>query len=85
MARLTFDHARIEKDAQALWKELDLYTSDLTDEEKEKYYLLFEFPYPSGAGLHVGHPKGYTATDIMARYYHAKGYNVLHPMGFDAF
>lgn len=43
------------------------------------------FPYPSGAGLHVGHPKGYTATDIMSRYYHANGYNVLHPMGFDAF
>ena len=43
------------------------------------------FPYPSGAGLHVGHPKGYTATDIVSRYYHAKGYNVLHPMGFDAF
>ena len=84
MARLTFDHARIEKDAQALWKELDLYTTDLTDEEKEKYYLLFEFPYPSG-DLHIGHWYAFALTDIFARKKRMSGSNVLFPVGFDAF
>ncbi|MCD6339944.1 MAG: class I tRNA ligase family protein, partial [Verrucomicrobia bacterium] len=55
------------------------------EELPPKFYILDMFPYPSGAGLHVGHPEGYTATDILARYYRAKGLHVLHPMGWDAF
>ena len=79
-----YNHQEIEKKWQTHWKETSLY---LTKEGKDrpKYYILDMFPYPSGAGLHVGHPKGYIATDILARMRNMQGYNVLHPMGFDAF
>jgi len=79
-----YDHKKIEKKWQQKWQEEDLYkVSDSQD--KPKYYILDMFPYPSGAGLHVGHPKGFIATDIFARLKMMQGYNVLHPMGWDAF
>ena len=69
---------------QRYWEEAKTFQA-IDFSEKPKYYVLDMFPYPSGAGLHVGHPEGYTATDIMARYKWARGFNVLHPMGFDSF
>lgn len=80
----------IEPKWQAWWDEHDTYRTlnpgdEGFDASKPKFYALDMFPYPSGAGLHVGHPEGYTATDIISRYKKMKGYNVLHPMGFDAF
>lgn len=74
----------IEEKWQHIWEESEVYSSEFPS-EKPKYYVLDMFPYPSGAGLHVGHPLGYIATDIVARFKKHKGYNVLHPMGFDAF
>jgi leucyl-tRNA synthetase len=79
-----YNHQKIEKKWREIWADSGLYKTG-EDFSKPKYYVLDMFPYPSGAGLHVGHPKGYIATDILARLRMMQGYNVLHPMGFDAF
>ena len=79
-----YNFNEIEKKWQAYWFENETYKVS-EDANKEKYYVLDMFPYPSGAGLHVGHPLGYIASDIFARYKKSKGFNVLHPMGYDSF
>ncbi|MUK90766.1 leucine--tRNA ligase [Ornithinibacillus sp. L9] len=81
---MSFHHQEIEKKWQKHWEENKTFKTD-TFSEKEKFYALDMFPYPSGAGLHVGHPEGYTATDILSRMKRMQGYEVLHPMGWDAF
>ncbi len=82
---MAFDHNVIEKKWQAYWEQNKTFKTDTYDITKPKYYALDMFPYPSGKGLHVGHPEGYTATDIIARMKRMQGFNVLHPMGFDSF
>ena len=80
-----YNFSEIEKKWQKYWEENETFKTDVYDFSKPKFYALDMFPYPSGVGLHAGHPEGYTATDIVARMKKMQGYNVLHPMGFDSF
>lgn len=85
MQQEAYNHKTIEKKWQKYWDEHQTFKTDVWDFSKPKYYVLDMFPYPSGVGLHAGHPEGYTATDIMSRMKRMQGYNVLHPMGYDSF
>ncbi|MDD3453583.1 MAG: leucine--tRNA ligase [Bacilli bacterium] len=80
-----YNHEEIEKKWQQYWEKNQTFKTDVWDFSKPKFYALDMFPYPSGVGLHAGHPEGYTATDIVSRMKRMQGYNVLHPMGFDSF
>ncbi|MDO4962721.1 MAG: leucine--tRNA ligase [bacterium] len=80
-----YNFSKIEKKWQKYWEDNETFKTDINDFSKPKFYALDMFPYPSGVGLHAGHPEGYTATDIVCRMKRMQGYNVLHPMGFDSF
>ena len=80
-----YEHLIVEAKWQKYWKENETFKTDVWDFSKPKFYALDMFPYPSGVGLHAGHPEGYTATDVVSRMKKMQGYNVLHPMGFDSF
>ena len=82
---MNYEHLNIEAKWQKYWEDNKTFKTDVWDFSKPKYYVLDMFPYPSGVGLHAGHPEGYTATDIMSRMKRMQGYNVLHPMGYDSF
>ena len=82
---MSYDFKIIDKKWQKYWKENQTFKTDVWDFSKPKFYALDMFPYPSGVGLHVGHPEGYTASDIVSRMKRMQGYNVLHPMGYDSF
>lgn len=81
---MDYNFNEIEKKWQQYWRDKKTYKVDV-DNNRPKFYVLDMFPYPSGAGLHVGHPLGYIASDIYSRYKRQQGFNVLHPMGYDAF
>jgi len=80
-----YNFSKIEKKWQKYWEENEVFKTDIWDFSKPKYYVLDMFAYPSGVGLHAGHPEGYTATDIVSRMKRMQGYNVLHPVGYDSF
>ena len=80
-----YDYKKIEEKWKKYWEDNECFKTDINDFIKPKFYALDMFPYPSGVGLHAGHPEGYTATDIVSRMKRMQGYNVLHPMGFDSF
>ena len=82
---MKYEHLLVEKKWQEYWKAHNTFKTDVWDFSKPKFYALDMFPYPSGVGLHAGHPEGYTATDIISRMKRMQGYNVLHPMGYDSF
>ena len=82
---MSYNYQEIEKKWQKFWEDNNTFFTDTHDFSKPKYYVLDMFPYPSGVGLHAGHPEGYTATDVIARMKRMQGFNVLHPMGFDSF
>ena len=82
---MRYEHLSVEKKWQEYWEKNQTFKTDVWDFSKPKYYVLDMFPYPSGVGLHAGHPEGYTATDIVSRMKRMQGYNVLHPMGYDSF
>lgn len=81
---MDYKHQEIEKRWQDFWRDNDIFKVT-EDPARKKFYVLDMFPYPSGAGLHVGHPLGYIASDIYSRYKRQQGFNVLHPIGFDAY
>ena len=82
---MSYNFREIEQKWQKYWDDNKTFFTDVWDFSKPKFYALDMFPYPSGQGLHVGHPEGYTATDIVSRMKRMQGFNVLHPMGFDSF